>query len=113
MNNYIRLKGSLGSDPDFRKTKEGKEVANLSIGVSDRYYDNKNKLWKDEPVQWFKAAALKALPLYECKNLKKGSLVNIEGKIKSGEYIDSKGITRTSLEIIISSIEEIVALWDF
>ena len=108
MNNYVKLKGNLGADPEFRKTQSGKEIALLSVGVSDSYFDKESKEWKSEEVQWFKAAAFKPLDIYQAKNFKKGSLVNIEGKMKNKDYVDAKGITRTSLEIIISSIEEIV-----
>jgi single stranded DNA-binding protein len=106
--NIVKIKGNLGAEPEFRKTQDGKDVVCLRIATSGRYFDSKSNQWKDAGTQWFNAVAFKSSEVLEAKNLRKGSLVNIEGRLKSGKYVDDSGIERISTEIVIHSLEEIV-----
>jgi len=107
-NNYVRVKGNLGDKPDIRKTQDGKEVVFLSVAVTDTYYDKNLKEWKNTDTQWFKASAFTPLNVSEAKHLSKGSLVSIEGKLKTTKYKDDRGKDRVGIEIIVSSLEEVV-----
>ncbi|MDA0967620.1 MAG: single-stranded DNA-binding protein [Proteobacteria bacterium] len=107
-NNYVRIKGNLGNKPDIRKTQDGKEAAFLSVAVTDRYCDKVTKEWKNTDTQWFKCAAFTPLEVSEAKQLSVGSLVSIEGKLKTTKYKDDSGQDRVGIEIIISSLEEVV-----
>jgi single-strand DNA-binding protein len=91
-----------------RKTQDGKDLAILSVAVSDGYFDKKTNLWAETDTQWFKAVAFGKREISEANNLKKGSLVNIKGSLRNHKYTDDKGNERSSTEIVISSLEEIV-----
>ena len=108
-NNLIRLKGRLGADPEIRKLQNGKDIATLSIAVSDSYFDKETKEFKSTETQWFKAIAFDALEISEARHLKKGSLVNAAGRLKTSEYEDKEGNKRTTVEVILSSLEEVVS----
>lgn len=108
-NNYVRIKGNLGNKPDIRKTSDGKEAAFLSVAVTDSYYDKVTKEWKKTDTQWFRCVAFTSIEVIEAKQLSKGSLVSIEGKLKTTKYKDDKGKDRVGIEIIISSLEEVVS----
>lgn len=107
-NNFIQLKGNLGADPAIRKMQDGRDVATLSIAVTDRYYDKEEKAWRDTEVQWFRAVAFGALEISEARHLGKGALVHVTGRVKHSSYKDKEGNEKHSIEVIVSSLEEIV-----
>ncbi len=81
-NNYIRLKGFLGKNPEFGQSEAGVSYASFTLAVSDNYYDKKSKAWVKAPTQWFLCVAFNPLEIMAANQIRKGSLVNIEGKIK-------------------------------
>lgn len=92
--NHVTLTGRLTKDIDLRSTPNGKHVARFNIAVRR---DDKTA---DFPtcVAWGKTAEL--LQRY-CH---KGSLIGVEGKIKTSNYQkDGKDVYKTEIEA--SSVE--------
>lgn len=107
-NNYVQLKGRLGGNPEFRKLQNGKDIATFSIAVSDTYFDKDTNEWKNTETEWCRATAFGALEISEASHLMKGKLINATGKLKTSEYRDKDGAFRIGVEVILSSLEEIV-----
>ena len=85
VNRYLGL-GYLSSDPDYRKFDSGKSKSNFSIGINY----GKETTWIEVEC-WDKIAD-------NCKQfLEKGSLVFIEGKMKSSSWKDKNGYNRSKL----------------
>ena len=88
--NRVQLIGRLGKDPESRYTPTGKQVTTFSIAVSNRW---KSKGETKEYTEWINVEAWGRLGEICQEYLKKGSLVYIEGRLKTDRYED-KGETK-------------------
>ncbi len=101
--NRVILMGNLGSDPDVRYTKEGKPVAVLSLATNEVYKTQEGE--KKEVTDWH-AVVVWGQQAEICKQyLMKGSLILVEGKMKSRLWQDKNGQKHKSVEILASSIK--------
>lgn len=100
MVNKVFLVGRLGKDPVIKHFQNDNAVAEFSIATTESYKDKEGN-WK-EITDWHnikvnnKFAAERAE-----KNLKKGSLVHIEGKLRTRSYDDKDGNKRYVTEVIV------------
>ena len=88
--------GRLGKDPETRNTDNG-TVANFSVAVSEVYKDKNGE--KKEITEWFNIVLWKGLADIAAKYLKKGSLVYIEGKMRTRTW-EKDGVKRYTTELI-------------
>jgi single-strand DNA-binding protein len=99
--NRVQLIGYLGRDPESRFTPTGKMVCHFSMGVTNR--------WKaagetKEYTDWFYIEAWGRLGEISQEYLKKGSLVFVEGRLKTDKY-DDKGETKYYTKVITQSLQ--------
>ena len=99
--NRAQLIGNLGNDPDFRTTPNGASVCNLSLATASRKMVRQNE-WEDE-TDWHRIVCWNKLADIAQQYLKKGSLVFVEGKIKTRSY-EKDGIKRYMTEIWADSL---------
>jgi single-strand DNA-binding protein len=103
MVNRVQLLGRLGKDPVVKHFSENNAIAEFSLATTESYKDKEGK-WV-EVTDWhnikipFKNMAERAE-----KFLKKGSLVFIEGKIKTRSYDDKDGNKRYITEIVVENL---------
>lgn len=102
MLNKATLIGYLGQDPECRTLENGVFVAQFSLATTDSWKDQ-NGEWQNS-VEWHKVVAWRNFGEYAAKNLRKGSLVYVEGKIQRGKYTDKEGQERDSLSIVASTL---------
>lgn len=101
MINKVILVGRLGKDPEVRYLEADKVVASLAIATSERYTDrNGNKV---ENTEWHTLEMWDGLAKVAEKYLKKGSLVYVEGKLKTDSY-EKEGIMRYSTKIRVNTM---------
>ncbi len=101
--NRVILMGNLGSDPDVRYTKEGKAVAVLNLATNERYTTTEGE--KKEITDWH-AVVVWGQQAEICKQyLKKGTLILVEGKMKTRLWLDKAGQKHKSVEVLSSSIK--------
>lgn len=94
--NRVQLIGRLGKEPETRFTPNGKKVAHFSIAVSQRWKSgNKTK----EYTEWVYVEAWGRLAEVCEQYLKKGSLIYLEGRLKTDKYED-KGETKYSTKVV-------------
>ena len=94
--NRVQLIGYLGKEPESRFTPNGKKVAHFSLGISQRWKSgNETK----EYTEWVNVEAWGRLGEIAQQYLKKGSLVYIEGRLKTDKYED-KGETKYFSKVI-------------
>lgn len=96
--NKVMLIGRLGRDPEVRYLPNGAAVANFSIATSEKYKDKVTGEAK-ENTEWHNVVVYDRLAEIVQTYLKKGSLVYIEGKLKTRKYEDKQGITRYVTEV--------------
>ena len=81
--NRVQLIGRLGKDPSSRFTTNGKQVTTFSVAVSNRW---KSKGETKEYTEWINVEAWGRLGEVCQEYLKKGSLIYLEGRLKTDKY---------------------------
>ena len=99
--NKVILLGRLGGDPEIRVSQDGTKIARFSVATSETWKD-KTTNEKKEKTDWHKVVIFSAgLSEIVEKFLKKGSLVYLEGQIRSRKFTDQAGIEKTTTEVIL------------
>ena len=96
--NQASIIGHLGKDPEVRYLPSGEAVANFSVATSERWKD-KSTGEVQESVEWHRISVFGRLAEIVGEYLKKGSLVFVQGKLKTRKYTDGQGVERYSTEI--------------
>jgi single-strand DNA-binding protein len=97
MINKVTLIGNLGKDPEVRHLESGSAVARITLATNESYKD-KDGAWQSQ-TEWHTVVAWRNLAEKAEKELKKGSLVYVDGRLKSRQYKDSSGIERYITEV--------------
>ncbi len=101
--NKVILIGRLGSDPEIRVSQDGNKLAKFSIATSETWND-KTTNEKKEKTEWHRIVIFsKGLAEIVEKYVKKGSLVYIEGQLRTNKYTDQAGIEKYSTEIHLTN----------
>lgn len=103
MVNRVTLLGRLGKDPVLKHFSENNVIAEFSLATTESYKDKEGK-WV-EVTDWHNIKIpFKNMAERVEKFLKKGSLVFIEGKIKTRSYDDKEGNKRYVTEIVVENL---------
>jgi single-strand DNA-binding protein len=99
MVNKVILVGRLGKDPVLKHFSNDNAIAEFSIATDESYKNKEGQ--KVEATEWhnIKIPTKRQAEIAE-KYLKKGSLVFIEGRIRTRSYDDKEGNKRYITEII-------------
>jgi len=100
--NRVQLIGRLGKDPESRFTPTGKKVAHFSIAVSNRWKSGDGE--SKEYTEWVNVEAWGRLGEVCQEYLKKGSLVYIEGRLKTDRF-EAEGETRYYTKVVALSMQ--------
>ena len=100
--NRVQLIGRLGKDPDSKFTPTGKRVTHFSLAVSQRWRTGSET---KEYTEWVNVEAWGRLGEVSQEYLKKGSLVYLEGRLKTEKYEDKDGDTKYYTKVITQSIQ--------
>ncbi len=99
--NKVVLLGRLGGDPEIRVSQDGSKIARFSLATGESWKD-KNTNEKKERTDWHKIVIFSpGLSDIVEKFLKKGSLVYLEGQIRTRKYTDQAGIEKSTTEIVL------------
>lgn len=100
--NKVQLMGRLGQDPDSRFTPTGKQVVKFSLAISNRWKkDGEVK----ENTEWVNIEAWGRLAEVCNEYLRKGSLVYVEGRLKTDKYVDDSGENRYFAKVVIQQMQ--------
>ena len=100
--NRVQLIGYLGKDPEGRFTPTGKKVTQFSLAVSNRWKSRDGET--KETTEWVNIEAWERLGEVCQEYLKKGSLVYIEGRLKTDKY-EEKGETRYFTKVVAQTVQ--------
>ena len=100
--NRVQLIGHLGRDPESKFTPTGKKVAHFSVAVSNRWKSKEGEM--KEYTEWVNVEAWGRLGEVSQQYLRKGSLVFVEGRLKTDKYED-KGETRYFTKIVAQMVQ--------
>lgn len=103
--NKVILIGNVGKDPDVRYFDSGSAVANFPLATSERGYTLANGTVVPERTEWHNIVVRRDQVQFVEKWVKKGSMVYVEGKIRTRNYDDQNGVKRYVTEIHADRIE--------
>ncbi|HDO27422.1 MAG TPA: single-stranded DNA-binding protein [Bacteroidetes bacterium] len=101
--NKVILIGRVGKDPEVYTFEDGTKKISFSLATTESYRD-KNGEWVDQ-TEWHNIVGFRYLAE---KNIAKGDLVYIEGKIKTRKYTDRDSNERYITEIVGDKINILV-----
>ena len=100
--NRIQLIGRLGKDPEGRFTPTSKKVTQFSLAVSNRW-KNANGV-AAESTEWVNIEAWGRLAEVCDEYLHKGSLIYVEGRLKTDRYED-EGQTKYFTKVVMNNFQ--------
>ena len=99
MINKVILVGRLGKDPEIKSTAGGTTVAKFTMATDEKFTDKSGE--KQERTEWHNIVAWARLAEICGQYLRKGSLVYIEGSIRTDSWEDKEsGQKRYRTEIV-------------
>lgn len=101
--NKVIIVGNLGGDPEVRALEGGVNLARISVATSETYKD-KNTGERKSNTEWHRVVLWRGLADVTEKYLRKGSLVYIEGKLRTRSYEDENKVMRYTTEIVADNM---------
>ncbi len=98
MINKVLLIGNLGRDPEIRRLESGTSVAKFSVATNENYRDKAGE-WQTI-TEWHDIVAWRGLAERAERDLKKGGLVYVEGKLTTRKWQDKDGNDRYTTEVV-------------
>lgn len=96
--NKVTLIGNLGKDPDVQHLEGNIGVAKFSLATTETYKDRTGKLIAQ--TEWHTVVLWRGLADLAEKYLHKGSLVYIEGRLRTRSWEDKEGHKKFATEVV-------------
>lgn len=103
MLNKIHLIGRLGKDPEIRHSEGGTQIATFTLATSEKYKDKNGE--KKEDTEWHNIVFFGKISETIEKYLTKGSLIYVEGKIKTTAKKDKQGNNKYYTNVVGSEMK--------
>lgn len=100
--NRVQLIGRLGKDPESNFTPTGKQVVHFSMAVSHRWKSGEEL---KEYTEWINVEAWGRLGEICQQYLHKGSLIYVEGRLKTDRYEDKGGETKYFTKVVAQMMQ--------
>ena len=101
--NKAFILGNVTRDPEVRALPSGQQVTSFGIATNRFYTDNLGQ--KKQDVEFHNIVAFGKLADIASRYLTKGSLVLIEGRIKTRNWQNSSGVKQYRTEIIADALQ--------
>ena len=95
--NKVILVGHLGKEPELRYLADGVPVASFPIVTSEMGRKENTKV---EQTEWHNIVMWRSLAESAARMLKKGSLIYIDGKVRTRSFIHNEGNKKYVTEIV-------------
>ncbi len=95
--NKVILVGRITHDPELRATPSGTEVVNFQLAV--------NRYGRDKQADFFRIACFGRTAEFVSSYVKKGTLLLVEGSLRTNVWQDSAGQKRSTVEINANRVE--------
>jgi single-strand DNA-binding protein len=102
MINKVILMGRLGKDPVIRKLESGRVVANISLATNESYLKDGQRM---ESTEWHYLEMWDQQALDAERHFKKGSVLYIEGKLRTEKYVDAEGVEKQLRKVRVISYQ--------
>ena len=103
MNKAI-IMGRLTADPELRQTQNGVASCRFTVAVNRRF---KNEKTGEYEADFIRCTAWKQTTEFISRYFSKGSMISLEGSLRTGSYQDSKhqDVTHYTTEIYVDNAE--------
>ncbi len=92
------ITGYVGQDAELRYTPAGVPVASFSVAV-------RRRAGQEERTDWYKVSAWQKRGEFASEYVKKGTLVQVQGRLEQREYTTSNGVNVRGVELIAENLE--------
>lgn len=96
--NRVMLIGNLGKDPDVQFLEGNIAVAKFPLATTETYKDRSGKLISQ--TEWHTVVLWRGLAELAQKYLHKGSLIYVEGRLRTRNWDDREGNKKFATEIV-------------
>lgn len=96
--NRVMLIGNLGKDPDVQFLEGNIGVAKFPLATTETFKDRSGKLVSQ--TEWHTVVLWRGLAELAQKYLHKGSLVYIEGRLRTRSWEDKEGNKKFAIEVV-------------
>lgn len=107
----ITLIGRATADAEIRFTPSGAAVANFTIADNHRKKTTAGD-WEDDGTTFYRVQAWRNLAEQCAEHVTKGATLIVVGQVRTRDWTDREGNTRTSLEITADDIGTALNKWD-
>lgn len=99
MLNRAQVIGRVGQEPKVVASPNGRVAASFSVGTTDRAYTATNGTRVPERTEWHSVICFGRMAEAVGKRVRGGSLVFVEGRMRTRSYEDGNGVKRYVTEI--------------
>ena len=96
--NKVIIVGNLGQDPEARFTPQGTAVTNLSIATNESWKNQEGQI--QDRTEWHRVVMYGKMAETASEYMRKGSMVYVEGRLRTKEWEDQNQIKRKTTEIM-------------
>jgi|SRR5450432_532741 len=100
--NKVMLIGNLGKDPEVQVLEGNIAVAKFSLATTETFKDRSGKLISQ--TEWHTIVLWRGLAELSQKYLHKGSLVYIEGRLRTRSWEDKDGNKKFATEVVCDNL---------
>src|SRR6201989_343471 len=100
--NRVMLIGNLGKDPDVQYLEGNIAVAKFPLATTETYKDRSGKLISQ--TEWHTVVLWRGLAELAQKYLHKGSLIYVEGRLRTRSWEDREGNKKFATEIVADNL---------
>lgn len=103
--NKVILIGNVGRDPEMKYFDNDVAKANFTLATSERGFTTSGGTQVPERTEWHNIVCWRGLAQIAERFVKKGTMLYVEGKIRSRSYDDQNGVKRYVTEVVADSLE--------
>lgn len=103
--NKVILLGNVGREPDVRHMEDGNVCASFPLATSERAYRKRTGEEVPEKTEWHNIVAWQGVAERIERQVHKGSLVYLEGKLRTRQWIDQNQTRHYVTEIFVDQFE--------
>jgi single-strand DNA-binding protein len=100
--NKVMLIGNIGKDPEFQVLEGNIPVAKFPLATTETYKDKTGKT--QSQTEWHTIVYWRGLAELAQKYLHKGSLIYVEGRLRTRSWEDKEGNKKFATEIVGDSL---------
>lgn len=101
--NKVTLVGFVAKDPEVRVVQDAK-VATMTLATNEKYKMKSGEV--KENTEWHSLVCWRQADFVE-KYITKGSMVYIEGKLRTRSWDDQNGVKRYVTEVIVNELQSL------